>query len=57
MWSIISSNSAEMGTCLKYGDLIYDIITDLFGKIFMNFYIQQNCMIHVIGLNTMYNFN
>ena len=45
MWSIISSNSAEMGTCLKY----------LFGKIFMNCYIQQNCMI--IGLNVMYNFN
>ena len=44
-----------MGTCLKYGDLIYDVITELFGKIFMNCYIQQNCII--IGLNVMYNFN
>ena len=51
----ISSNSAEMGTCLKYGYLIYDVIMDLFGIIFMNFYNQQNCM--VIGLNLMYTFN
>ena len=28
---------------------------DLFGKIYMNFYNQQNCM--VIGLILMYNFN
>ena len=57
LWSIISSNSEEMGTCVKYGDLIYDviIIMDLFGIIFMNFYNQQNCM--VIGFNLMYNFN
>ena len=41
--------------CLKYGDLIYDVIMDLFGIIFMNFYNQQNCM--VIGFNLMYNFN
>ena len=40
---------------MKYGDLIYDVIIDLFGMIFMNFYNQQNCM--VIGLNLMYNFN
>ena len=44
-----------MGTCVKYGDLIYDVIMDLFGIIFMNFYNQQNCM--VIGLNLMYNVN
>ena len=43
-----------MGMCLKYGDLIYDVIMDLFVIIFRNFYNQQNCMI--IGFNLIYNF-
>ena len=44
-----------MGMCLKYGDLIEDVIMDLFGIILRLFYNQQNCMI--IGFNLIYNFN
>ena len=44
-----------MGMCLKYGDLIYDVIMDLFGIIFRNFYYQENCMI--IGFDLIDNFN
>ena len=45
-----------MGMGLKYGDLIYDVIIDLFGIIFRNFYNQQNCM--SVRFNySVYNFN
>ena len=44
-----------MVICMKYGDLLYDVIMDLFGIIFKNFYNQQNCMI--ICFNLIYNFN
>ena len=44
-----------MGTCLKYGESIYDGIMDSFGIIFRNFYNKQKCMI--IGLNLIYNLN
>ena len=40
---------------LKYGDLIYDVIMDLFGIILRNFNNQQNFM--VIGFNLMHNFD
>ena len=40
---------------MKYGDLIYDVIMDLFGIIFRIFYNQENCII--IGFNLVYNFN
>ena len=57
--SVISSleryNITEMGTRLKYGDLMYDVIMDLFGIIFRIFCNQQNCMI--IGINLIYNFH
>ena len=43
-----------MGTCLKYGDLVYDVIIDLFCIIFGIFYNQQNCM--NVWLNLIYNF-
>ena len=42
-----------MGTCLKYGESIYDVIMDLFAIIFRNFHNKQNCMI--IGFNLIYN--
>ena len=41
-----------MGMCLKYGDLIYDVIMDLFGIILRNFNNQQNYMIK--GFNLIY---
>ena len=47
--SIVRSNVTDMGICLKYGDLRYDVIMDLFGIVFRNFYNQQNYM--VIGFN------
>ena len=43
-----------MGMCLKYGDLIYDVIMDLFGIIFMNFNNEQKCVI--IGFNLIYKY-
>ena len=44
-----------MGMSLKYGDLIYDVIIDLFDIILRNFYNQQNCI--VICFNLIYNFD
>ena len=44
-----------MGKSLKYGDLIYDVIMDLFGIIFWDSYNQQNCMIK--GFRLIYNLN
>ena len=44
-----------MGTCLKYGKIIYNVIIDLFGIIFRNLYNKRNRMI--IGLNLIYNVN
>ena len=44
-----------MGMCMEYGDLVYDVIMDLFGIIFKIFYNQQNSMI--ICFNFIYNFN
>ena len=55
MWSFIRSEITKIGTCLKYGELIYDVIMDLFGIIFRNFYNKRNCMI--IGFNLIYNVN
>ena len=34
--SIVRCNDTDMGMCLKYGDLIYDVIMNLFGIIFIN---------------------
>ena len=49
------SKFTDMGMCLKYGGIIYDIIMDLFGIIFRNFYNQQNCI--TIGFNLIYKIN
>ena len=55
MSSFVGYNITEMGACLKYGNLIYDVIMDLFGIIFRIFCYQQNCMI--IGFNLIFNLN
>ena len=51
---ILRSNITEMGTCLNYLDLVYDVTIDLIGIIFMICFNQQHCMI--ICLNLIYNF-
>ena len=54
MYYIVRSNITEMGTCLNYWDLVYDVIMELLCISFRIFYNQQNCMI--ICLNLIYNF-
>ena len=56
MWCIVKAKvtETEMGMCLKYDDLIYNVITDIFCIIFRIFYNQQIYVI--IYFNLIYNF-